>query len=160
MLNNSQNSTSMRVPFDLKDKISEAISLIFLITSISIVAVTMPKLPDAIPSHYNITGQVDGYESKQILWVMVALSVLIYISLTVLAIFPGLYKKKLSGDNIEEQYRLTSKTTRTMKAVIVLSFLIICYFMTFGAQLKSTEYIYLVPFFILLIFVVRLGKPN
>ena len=148
----------MKVQFDLKDKISEAFSLAFLVSSISIVAVTIPKLPDSIPYHYNMTGEVDGYESKHILWVMVALSTVIYIALTILAMFPGLYKKQLSGDNIEEQYRLTSKTTRTMKAVIVLSFLIISYFMTHNAQLKSIEYIYLVPFFVMLVLVVRLGK--
>ena len=148
-----------KVPFDLKDKISEAISLVFLITSISIVAVTVPKLPDSIPFHYNMTGEVDGYESKHMLWVIIALSVIIYIGLTVLAMFPGLYKKKLNGENLEEQYRLTSKTTRTMKAVIVLSFLIVSYFMTHAAQIKNTEsLIYLATCFLLFVLVVRLGK--
>jgi uncharacterized membrane protein len=149
----------IRVPFDLNDKISEVISLIVLITTISIVAITVPGLPDTIPSHYSMRGEIDAYESKHMLWVIIALSVIIYIGLTILAMFPGLYKKKLTGENIEEQYRLTSKTTRTMKAVIVLSFLVVSYFITHAAQIKNTESIlYLAPFFLLFVLVVRLGK--
>jgi uncharacterized membrane protein len=148
-----------KIPFDLKDKISEAISLIFLIASISVVAITIPSLPDTIPSHYTMTGEADRYESKDILWVIISLSVVIYIGLTILAMFPGLYRKKPGGGSLEEQYRLTSKTTRTMKAVIVLSFLIVSYFMTHAAQIKNTESImYLAPFFLLFVLVVRLGK--
>jgi len=51
-----------------------------------------PQLPDQIPMHWNVMGQIDGYMSKPIgVWFMPVLTILMYISFQ---IFPNFDPKK------------------------------------------------------------------
>lgn len=155
----------MKIQPDTKDKIIELICLLLLLTSALIIGLTLPSLPDIVPIHFNFAGEPDGYGSKYMIWAIFGVSVVVYIGLTLLSRFPGLYKNRITVKNVEEQYRLTVKMVRALKVILLFFFTLIAYLMTQTAQLKMTEYsnfIVLFPFVLIfptiIYYLIKLGK--
>ncbi|WP_291150673.1 DUF1648 domain-containing protein [Flavobacterium sp. UBA7680] len=155
----------MKIKGNKNDKIWESIALLLLAINALIIAVTVPILPDIIPIHFDSTGKVDNYGSKYILWVLFVIAVFVYSLMTVISFNPGLYKSRMTGNNIEEQYRLTAKMTRTVKTFVNLFFVIVTVFVLQSVQGKDTEYslyLFLLSFPLIMIptlyYVVKLGK--
>jgi uncharacterized membrane protein len=48
-------------------------------------------LPDKIPTHFNLAGQPDGWGSTAMLLLLPALTVAIYLLITVVALFPSVF---------------------------------------------------------------------
>lgn len=157
----------MKAALDKTDKLMELISIVLLIGSVMNILSVIFELPDTIPCHFTIDGRPDGYGSKHLLWIIVAISFSIYSGLTALTRYPQFYSSGITKNNKEAQLRLTSKMLRTIKAVILFVFLVVNVMMTQSAQLKSTGYIpYLLPFILIVVFtptiyfVIKLGKIN
>lgn len=155
----------MKITLDKIDKIWEAVAFLLLAVNALIIAITVPTLPDIIPVHFDGAGKVDNYGSKYILWVLFVIAVFVYSLMTVISFNPGLYKSRMTENNIEEQYILTAKMTRTVKTFINLFFVIITVFVLQSVQGKGTEYapyLFLLVFPLILIptlyYVVKLGK--
>jgi uncharacterized membrane protein len=143
----------MKIPLDTKDKISEVISILFLVASFLIVALSIPDLPDIVPNHFNLKGEPNKYGSKHYLWVMVGISVFLYIGLTVLAKFPQIYNFRYTPNNIEEQYKLTSKMVRNLKLGLMFFQAALTFFMVQSAQLKFVQYVFfLIPLVLIIVF--------
>lgn len=82
------------------------------------------KLPDTIPVHYNIAGQIDGYGSKTSLLVLPAVATVLFVGLTILNRFPWIfnYPVKITADNAHRQYSMATGMIRYLKTTIVLVF--------------------------------------
>lgn len=48
-------------------------------------------LPSRVPVHFGLTGHPDGFGSKSILWFLPATAILLYLVLTVVARYPGVF---------------------------------------------------------------------
>lgn len=143
----------MKIKLDTKDKVSEVISVLLLIVSFLIVALSISNLPDIVPNHFNLKGEPNKYGSKHFLWVGVAVAVFMYFLLTVLAEFPKSYNFHYTKNNIEEQYKITTKMVRSIKLGLMLFFVALNFFIVESAQLKFTNYIVvLVPMVLLIVF--------
>jgi uncharacterized membrane protein len=139
----------MKTMLDKNDKIWETIALVLLLTQALIIGLTLPSLPDKVAIHFNDSGQADGWGNKNTLWLSLGLSVLMYAFLTFVSYRPELYKSRMTKNNLDEQYRLTSKMARTVKSFILLGFIALTTFMLMTAQGKWTVQI---PFLFLIFF--------
>jgi uncharacterized membrane protein len=143
----------MKIPLDRNDKISEGISTFFLLACVLIVALSLPGLPDIVPIHFNLKGVPNGYGSKYFMWLGPAIASSMYIGLTVLAKYPQVYNFRYTPTNIEEQYKITSKMVRSIKAGLMFFFSLLAFFLVQSAQLKLMGYIiWLLPIFLIIIF--------
>lgn len=78
------------------------IAIFFLIAMFIYPAVNYQSLPDSIPSHYNFWGVPDDYSSKNTIWVLPSVGLLLYVSLTLVAnklIKPLVQKSHKNEDN-------------------------------------------------------------
>jgi len=144
------NQTDIKIPLDKNDRIWEAISIILLVTNALLIALTLPSLPDTVAIHFDGSGQANGWGHKNTLWLVFGIALLVYAIMTFISLKPGLYKSRMTKNNIDEQYRLTSKMARTVKAFILLAFIGLTTFMLMTAQGKWTGQI---PFLFLIFFV-------
>ena len=78
--------------YDIKDKykkINKCLDIIGLILAVALVIMTFiywGKAPDIIPTHYNFKGEVDAYGSKNTIFILLPIA-LIIIFVTGLGIF-------------------------------------------------------------------------
>jgi len=97
-------------------------------------------LPDQIPKHYNVLGEVDSYASRGSIWVLPIIGLILYIGLSILNKFPFVfnYPVKVTDDNAERLYTIGTKTIRLLKIVIILSFAFLNY-KTIAIALNQTS---------------------
>ncbi len=62
-----------KITFENTDYIVLAINFSLILASCLYVIVNYSDLPETIPSHFNHLGEVDGYQNKSILWILLAL---------------------------------------------------------------------------------------
>ena len=82
------------------------------------------QLPDIIPTHFNSKGVVDGYGSKNTIWILPVIVTAVFILFTVLNRFPHQfnYMVKITPDNAEKQYRLATRMMRILQFNISILF--------------------------------------
>jgi uncharacterized membrane protein len=82
------------------------------------------SLPNTIPTHYNGTGQVDGFGGKSNILALPIISTILYIGLTILNRYPHIfnYPVKITQENAFRQYTTVTRLIRTLKFSIVLIF--------------------------------------
>ena len=57
-------------PTTLWQRVLGILSPVLLLGTIVFVLIRMPALPDQVPSHYNVAGEIDGYSSRWLLLLM------------------------------------------------------------------------------------------
>ncbi len=72
------------------------------------------NLPETIPLHFDITGKVDGYGTKNLLFISPIIASALYLGLNVLNRFPWVfnYPVLINENNAIIQYRIASRTFR------------------------------------------------
>lgn len=68
----------LTLEWTLSDRLIEILTGIMLTALIAIPLYFYDRLPDLIPIHFNLFGEVDGYGSKQMIWLWPALGLAIY----------------------------------------------------------------------------------
>ncbi|HWY11480.1 MAG TPA: DUF1648 domain-containing protein [Bacteroidia bacterium] len=129
----------MKIPLERNDKIAEIISVLFLFAGILIVAFALPELPDTVPVHFNLKGEPNRYGSKYQLWIGVGVSLLLYIIFSVVSAYPHLYNYPSQKNDIDAQYKLGSKMTRSLKTWILLFLVILNYIIVQSAYSNSAK---------------------
>lgn len=83
-----------------------------------------PSLPETIPTHFGISGEPDGWGSKNTLILLFALNIFLYLMMTILNRFPHTfnYVVEITEKNAWEQYYNARLMMSSMKAEIVLLF--------------------------------------
>ena len=107
----------------------EALSALFIILLVVYPIYYFNELPDVIPVHFNFAGNPDGYSQKSSMWILPGIGVILSILLLVMSRFPHLhnYSLKITEENAERQYRLSSKLMRIVNLIISGGFLYISY---------------------------------
>ncbi len=109
------------MPLDSFDKTIEVIGFIGLLLLIGIPIIYYGKLPENIPTHFDLNGQADGFGSRGMIWILPAIGVLTYIGLFFLNKYPHVfnYPQKVTPENAERLYRIATKMTRILNTLIV-----------------------------------------
>ena len=72
-------------------KIANLISLLFVVGILLYIVITWKNIPDMIPGHYNIAGEIDKYSSKNSIWILLAVQTLLFTMMSVLERFPNIW---------------------------------------------------------------------
>ena len=112
------------------DNALERAATIFLFIMWALTFYTFFKLPVTVPTHFNASGQVDGYGSKITLLIVPGLATVIYFGLTQLNKYPHLfnYIRKITKDNAQKQYTIATRMLRFLKLAILIIFSLIILF--------------------------------
>lgn len=107
--------------------INNALDIIgfLLIISLSIITfIEWRNAPDIIPIHYNFHGEIDAYGSKNMLFFLLPIVVMLYIGLYVLARYPQIYNYaiRITDENKERQYNMASTLIRVLNIELVSIF--------------------------------------
>lgn len=82
-----------KVPFSINQwvYILNGISIICLISSIIYVFLCYQNLPETIPTHFNAQGDADNWGSKNTVFIMPGIAIILFIGLYFLSKFPHFY---------------------------------------------------------------------
>ena len=114
----------MRIANNIVDWILKAVAFLCCAATALIVAVRWNKLPDKIPTHFELNGEPNGFGGKKmlivLLVVMVAITGLMYLS----EMFPKMWNLpvKITDSNREFVYR-TVKYFMEVETIIMITFL-------------------------------------
>ena len=114
----------MRIANNTVDWILKAVAFLCCAATALIVAVRWNKLPDKIPTHFELNGEPNGFGGKKmlivLLVVMVAITGLMYLS----EMFPKMWNLpvKITDSNREFVYR-TVKYFMEVETIIMVTFL-------------------------------------
>jgi len=144
MMNYQYNSNNDRPLIEIK---KDKIDLIFDITAIlglifiwTYTFIHFNQLPQTIPTHFNIKGEIDNYGSKYILWILPLVITFVFILFRILYNYPHKfnYIVKITNENAEKQYRIAIKIMRIILMNVTLLFGLIIVKIVDGAYQKSS----------------------
>jgi uncharacterized membrane protein len=119
--------TKPRIKISLNkiDWMLETTSALALIALILVTIYGYRVLPENIPLHFNLTGEADGFGSKQSILIIPIATLVIYLALTILERFPHKfnYMLEITAENAERQYRNMHYMMKILKVYIVFLFL-------------------------------------
>ncbi|MBX7151932.1 DUF1648 domain-containing protein [bacterium] len=110
-----------------------------------------PHLPAKIPSHFTISGEIDGWTEKQALWAFTGIVFALYLGLTWLAQMPHRlnYPGDVTQENAPYQYALGRTMLRLIKLEILLMSAAISVELISVAQGGEVHYgVYIAPVFL------------
>ena len=143
-------------------KITNLISLLSVVGIVLYVIITWKNIPDMIPGHYNIAGEIDKYSSKNSIWILIVVQILLFTMMSVLERFPNIWNTgvKITEENRERVYT----NLRNMQTYLKMMIMIYFSYMTFqsigGGNLHSMSvFVFLVLVFGgMAIFLVKIFK--
>lgn len=86
------------------------------------------SLPESIPSHMDIKGNVNSYSNKASVWALPKTATILYALLTLCSFFPKYFNYglvEITLENAEKQYTWAVRLIRYLKISVVIVFKII-----------------------------------
>ncbi|MES2627895.1 MAG: DUF1648 domain-containing protein [Bacteroidota bacterium] len=101
----------------VSDLFLEVAGVLFLFASLVYIGFHYQDLPEIIPVHFNLQGEVDGFGSKNTLWALPLIGLAIFAGMTVLCKYPHIfnYPVEVTRRNVIRQYRLAVSLIRWIK---------------------------------------------
>ncbi|EEA85012.1 hypothetical protein CLOHIR_01372 [Peptacetobacter hiranonis DSM 13275] len=77
-----------------------------------------------IPGHYNIAGEIDKYSSKNSIWILIVVQILLFTMMSVLERFPNIWNTgvKITEENRERVYTNLRNMQTYLKMMIMIYF--------------------------------------
>ena len=118
------------------DQILEILGLVFLVLLIGIPAYYYSSLPEIVPSHFNASGEPDGYSGRWVVWLLPVIGIVIHFGLNKLSRMPHTYNypMRLNQDNVQDAYLNGSRMMKSMVIIILGGFSYINYRMIQSAK--------------------------
>ncbi len=106
------------------DKLLETICLTLLLLLWVTTIAFYGKLPDQIPTHFNVAGRPDDFNNKQHIFVLPIIATVIYIGMTIINKYPHIYNYPaiITKENATRLYTSATKFIRVLKLVVVVIF--------------------------------------
>ncbi|MCW5913204.1 MAG: DUF1648 domain-containing protein [Chitinophagaceae bacterium] len=119
----------VKIRWNGTDRFLEVSGWLLLLFWWVLIIITFNRLPETIPSHFDLSGMPDDYSSKWTIFLLPALASFIYIGLTILNRFPHKfnYISAITTANAKRQYTFATRMIRFLKWGIVLLFGFISY---------------------------------
>jgi len=126
----------LTLPWTKVEKWYEWLAPVGLVAGKFMIVWAWNSLPDRIPSHYNLAGEVDAYGDKSTLLILVGVMTILWLGLTVLSHYPHIcnYPIEITRQNAERQYRLARQLIIFMKMVVTILFAGIIWHIILTAQ--------------------------
>jgi uncharacterized membrane protein len=88
--------------------------------------VNYTDLPDTIATHFDGSGNPDGFDSKQSIWLIPSIATVLYIGMVIINNYPHIhnYMVAITEENALKNYRFS---TRLLRVVNFLSMLLMAY---------------------------------
>jgi uncharacterized membrane protein len=108
--------------------VRELIAVAGLVFAIAVVRDFYSRLPERIATHFNVEGIANGFGAKSILWVLVGVAVLLYLTLSVVGSLPGVVSLKRPLAPEQEKIVLSESMAMVgwVKAAVCWMFAYIC----------------------------------
>lgn len=105
-------------------KITNLISLLSVVGIVLYIVITWKNIPDMIPGHYNIVGEIDKYSSKNSIWILIVVQILLFTMMSVLERFPNIWNTgvKITEENRERVYTNLRNMQTYLKMMIMIYF--------------------------------------
>lgn len=138
------------------DKVTE-IAAFALLAGLWVYAINVyAKMPQIVPTHFDLAGKADAYGDKDSLFAMPVIATVMFVLLSLVQRIPHLYNYpvEITPENAQRQYGMGVRLMRMLKIVIVLVFFF-AEFYTTQAALGEGESIgpWLLPIIFGLIFI-------
>jgi uncharacterized membrane protein len=162
-----KNRPRVKVVPSRADKVMEFFSWFLLILLWLIPILSYSNLPETIPAHYSVTGDVDKWGTRMSIYVLPIVGTVLFILLTVVNRYPHIFTFpiKITHENAPRQYKVATELMRCMKSALLVVFILVVVFTIRTARGETAGLgfwfipITLVLLFILtVIFVVRMHK--
>ncbi|WP_338750558.1 DUF1648 domain-containing protein [Bacillus sp. FJAT-52991] len=116
-----KNQPVLKIPQTILEKISTIVSLLLLMINVIYLFIQWGDLSNQVPIHFGITGEVDGWGSKGMIWFLPIIASLLWGGLTLLERVPHLYNYSgLTEENVESQYRNSRMMLNVIKTEIII----------------------------------------
>ncbi len=106
------------------DLILEIAAFLFFLAIWLLPVLMFQSLPETIPTHYNLKGEIDDWGSKTTIFILPAIGLVLFIGLTVLNKYPHIfnYPSEITEENALQQYSMATRWIRIIKLIVVLLF--------------------------------------
>ncbi len=120
-------------------KITNLISLLSFVGIVLYVIITWKNIPDMIPGHYNIAGEIDKYSSKNSIWILIVVQILLFTMMSVLERFPNIWNigVQITEENRERVYTNLRNMQTYLKMMIMIYFSYMTFQSIAGERLNS-----------------------
>lgn len=123
----------VRMPYSIFHKITTALTFLVIAATLVFVARMYTALPDQIPVHFNLAGEVDRWGGKGSIWFLPVFSLILALLITVI----GHYPANWSSPAITDSNRgFVWKQTRNMLCVSNLCMAVIFAFLEYSSILR------------------------
>ncbi len=135
------------------------LAFIFLVLNFVLVGISFSFLPEIIPTHFGIKGNIDGTGPKSILWSIPILSTLVYFIIKSSSKHPHLhnYSQKITKENAPILYKKSMELGAfinmiTTGLLLILSLVIILCAVTSSEKYGTILFVSVVLYLIILLF--------
>lgn len=130
----------VRVNLTWLDWIMEAVAILILLAMIALIVMQYTSLPSIIPTHFNASGEVDGYGGKWTVLLLAVVAIVVYVLATLASRYPNLmnYPIPITEENHERQFLNAVKMIRVLKCLSVILFFFLVYGVIQNAFQKSS----------------------
>lgn len=117
----------IKITLSRLDTTLEYTGLLFLAVLWALSVYVFMNSPVNVPTHFNFSGKVDGYGSRQTIFILPVLGTVLFIGLTQLNKYPHRfnYMTEITEKNALRQYTLATRMLRYLKLAIPAVFSII-----------------------------------
>ncbi len=125
------NRPKITVPWEPLDIIIDLVSLTLLIVMVIYTIMNYSELSETIPTHFNASGEADGYGDKRFIWLLPSIGVVMFILLSTVNRYPHLhnYMVNITEENALKNYRFSTRIVRFTNLFIAILFVGIQYVM-------------------------------
>lgn len=108
-------------------KINKYLNIIGVVLVVALIVITCIywiNAPDIVPIHFNFKGEIDSYGSKNTLFILLPIAIIIYIGLAILSKYPEVcnYCIEINDKNKEKQYSMASTFIRIINVEMLAIF--------------------------------------
>ena len=108
-------------PFDI---VLNILCLILLIGIVIYLVIRWSGIPEQVPGHFNLSGEVTRWDSKETLIVLPVIAWIIFIGFSILEQFPQVWNTgvRITQENMHRVYGILKTLLSTIKLLIVATF--------------------------------------
>lgn len=117
-----KNKPKIKIPVEGIDLIIDLIVLVMLLFLWGYVLVSYTSLPETIPSHFNIQGEVDGYSGRNSIWVLMTITTIMAVGMYVLTKYPHIHNhlEEITEENAARNYKMSCRLLRFVNLFTIL----------------------------------------
>lgn len=118
------------------DWLLEGLTIIGLLFLIVVPIACFSSLPETIPTHFDLSGEPDGWGSREMIFILPGVGLVLYVFMTLIGRSPHRYNYlwEITESNASMQYALAVRLMSLIKCEVVWLFAILAWLMIRTAQ--------------------------